>query len=79
MSRQEKYEVFEALPVATPDEVRGLRVAMGMTQTELARNMGVTEFSVWRWENGKRPITEAHTKLLRRIADDKLYRPTPTK
>jgi len=49
---------FEPLPIATPDEVRALREQMGMTQEELAREMGVTEFTVWRWENGKRPITE---------------------
>jgi len=63
---------FEPLPIATPDEVRALREQMGMTQEELAREMGVTEFTVWRWENGKRPITETKTALLRRIAKERV-------
>lgn len=71
----QEYEVFEALSVATPDEVRSIRAQLGLTQVELARDMGVTEYSVWRWENGKRPITQAHTKLLRRIADEFPGRP----
>lgn len=63
--------VFEPMPVATADEVRSLRLAMGMTQEELAGEMGVKEFSVWRWENNKRPMTVAMTKLLRSIAERK--------
>lgn len=68
-----EFRVFEPIPIATSEEVRSLRQMMGITQEELAKEMGVTEFSVWRWENGKRPITEAHTKLLRLIADERLY------
>lgn len=68
-----EHEVFEPLPQATPDEVRSLRHMMGLTQQQLAQELGVTEFSVWRWENNKRPITVAHTKLLRGLAEDRHY------
>jgi DNA-binding transcriptional regulator YiaG len=44
---------------------------MGLSQAELAAEMGVTEFSVWRWENNKRDITVAHTTLLRMIFDER--------
>jgi len=34
----------------------------GMTQTELARRLGVTPGLVWQWLNGRRPI--AATKVI---------------
>lgn len=55
---------------ASPHEVKLLRARMNMTQAELADELGVTEYSVWRWEHGKKPMTKAHTKHLRRIASD---------
>ena len=54
--------------VASPLEVKLLRQRLGMSQAELADELGVTEYSVWRWENAKRPVTKAHTRHLRRIA-----------
>lgn len=68
------HKIFEPVPIATAEEVRTLRDVMKMTQAELAAEMGVTEFSVWRWENNKRPITPAHTRLLRRLADERYYK-----
>lgn len=58
-------------PLASPAEVESKRVAMGMSQAELAGEMGVTEFSVWRWESGRRSITASHTQLLRMIFDER--------
>lgn len=58
-------------PIASAAEVHAKRDAMGMSQAELAAEMGVTEFSVWRWENNKRDITVAHTTLLRMIFDER--------
>ncbi|SHF32375.1 helix-turn-helix domain-containing protein [Thermomonas hydrothermalis] len=54
-------------PVATPEEVRIKRQQMGLLQRELADLLGVTEFSVYRWETGKRSITPAHTQRLREV------------
>lgn len=51
--------------IALPAEVQMIRDELGLTQKQLAERMGVTEFSVWRWESGKREITESHTILLR--------------
>lgn len=58
-------------PLASAAEVSSKREAMGLSQAELAAEMGVTEFSVWRWENSKRAITSAHTTLLRMIFDER--------
>lgn len=58
-------------PLASPAEVLSKREAMGLSQAELAAEMGVTEFSVWRWESGKRSITVAHTTLLRLIFEER--------
>lgn len=65
------FPVFEPLPIATPDEVRSLRTQMKVTQEQLGRDMGVTEFTVWRWENGKRPMTQGMTILLRKLARER--------
>lgn len=56
-------------PFASPTEVQTIRQVLNMTQKELAAEMGVTEFTVWRWEAGKRSITKASTNLLRSMYD----------
>lgn len=56
-----------APPLATQGEVFAKRTDMSLTQKELAAEMGVTEFSVWRWESGSRAITETHTRILRAL------------
>lgn len=51
----------------TPDEIRSLRHAAGLTQQALAARMGVQRLAVARWEAATRRITVSHAKLLRRI------------
>lgn len=65
------FPVFKPLPIATADEVRSLRQQMKMTQQQLGNEMGVTEFTVWRWENNKRPMTTGMTILLRKLARER--------
>lgn len=52
---------------ATPGEVVALRTKLDLTQTELAKKLGVSEFTVWRWENSKRRASRSHTIALRRL------------
>lgn len=40
-----------------------------MTQAEAANRVGVSNFIWWRWEAGKRPITEYYRDLIREIRD----------
>lgn len=40
----------------TADEFRTIRKAKGMTQTALAKAMGIGRQSVWNYETGKQPI-----------------------
>lgn len=58
----------------TPAEVKSMREMMQMTQPDLGAALGVTEFTVWRWENGKRSVTEAQSAALRALYEKK--RPT---
>jgi len=68
---------------ATHAEVRNLRQRMGLSQAELAELMGVTEYTVWRWEHGgnrasgrkdegKNRIGLPETKLLRKIYEERV-------
>lgn len=57
------------VPLAVPSEVVAIREQLGMTQKELGQAIGVSEFSVWRWESGTRNITPRHTAALRRLYD----------
>ena len=40
----------------TPDELKETRSRLGLTQTQLAQELGVTLNAVQRWEAGERPI-----------------------
>ncbi len=40
----------------TADEFRTIRKAKNMTQTALAKAMGISRQSVWNYETGKQPI-----------------------
>lgn len=43
-----------ALPTITPHEIRKIREELGMTRTEFAAELEVSENSVWGWEVGRR-------------------------
>lgn len=49
------------------NEVRFLRKNMGMTGTALSELMKIRKETLSRWENGERPISESHDRLLRLI------------
>lgn len=55
-------------------ELQRIRAEMGLTQTELADELGVHRVTVARWENGERGIPEPVARLLQRIRDDKKKR-----
>ena len=40
----------------TPLELTTTRTAMGLSQVDLAKALGVSRQIVWRWEQGKVPV-----------------------
>jgi len=51
----------------TPSAVKRLREQLGLTQPELAKEIGVHPITVSRWETGARSIPEPVAKLLQRM------------
>jgi transcriptional regulator with XRE-family HTH domain len=54
-----------------PEQLRRLRQKLGLTQEELALEVGVARNSVARWERGEMAISEPAARLIQRIADDR--------
>lgn len=52
----------------TGQEVRFIRMYLGVTGKHFARLMGVKPETVSRWENNKQQMSEGHERLLRYIA-----------
>ncbi|MCI0371432.1 MAG: helix-turn-helix domain-containing protein [candidate division NC10 bacterium] len=52
----------------TPAALRRIRRDLGLTQEQLAKELGVDRVSVARWETAARPISEPVARLVRRIA-----------
>lgn len=48
------------------NRIRKARMIAGVSQSELARLMGVAQVSVWKWETGK---TFPNVKRLKRLAE----------
>lgn len=40
------------VPELTPAELRARRLALGFSQPQLAKRLGVSTNTVWRWERG---------------------------
>lgn len=40
----------------TPAELRARRLALGLSQPQLAKQLGVSTNTVWRWESGEMRI-----------------------
>lgn len=59
--------------VATKDEIRSTRKLLLLSQEDFAALFGVTEYTVWRWENGRRGMNEEQTRMLRKIGDERLF------
>lgn len=61
----------------TGAEVKTLRVNLGMTQEDLAHELGVTVSTVNRWENGHTRPSRLATAGLDRLATDREVAPPP--
>jgi len=51
-----------------PKDLKRIRQKLGLTQKELAENLGVALVTVGRWEAGMRKISEPVARLIERIA-----------
>jgi len=63
-------------PMATarlvkPAEFVRIREALGLTQAELAEEIGVHRVTVARWETGDRNIPEPVARLVQRIREER--------
>lgn len=52
----------------SPAQVREHRLALGLTQAEMARALGLREECVWRWENGKKRPSKQSVHSIRMLA-----------
>lgn len=59
-------------------DVYKLRKRLGLTQSELADQLGSTARSVRRWENGKIPPTRPFVKQMRRLEAERFDDTAPT-
>lgn len=48
----------------TPDQLRRYRIAMDMTQEELAKKLGVDRMTILRYENGKTHIPKVSERYI---------------
>ena len=64
-----------SLPVPTPEEVRALRVAAGLTQADAAEVAGLAGWRQWAgWESGeRRPSAQSWELLLLRLGRHPRY------
>ena len=49
----------------TPEELRRIRAALGLSKREMARRIGVAPRTIARWEDGEHPIGLVYEKLIR--------------
>jgi len=62
------YAICKALGLLTPDEIRGVREKLDMTQAEFSRLTGFGEATISRWERGRLLQHRANDRYLRLIA-----------
>ena len=55
----------------TPTRLKQLRQRLGLTQTELAAQLGVTQNTVARWETSVRGIPEPTARLIELLVADR--------
>lgn len=58
----------------TGDEVRRLRVQLGLTQVQLAELVGVASNSIARWERDEMAVRESAARLMRLLAQQRRSR-----
>jgi transcriptional regulator with XRE-family HTH domain len=59
----------------TPLGLRRIRRALGLTQEELGKRIGVRRLAVTRWESGARGISEPIARLVQRVAAEARGKP----
>jgi transcriptional regulator with XRE-family HTH domain len=60
--------------LVTPKELQHIRAELGLTQGQLAEEVGVHRVSVTRWETGERAIPEPTARLIEKIRSEKKHR-----
>jgi len=60
-SKKEKKMAF------SPDEIKDLRKALGLTQMKFAKKLGTNQIRISRWEKGKESPSEFYQKKLYRL------------
>lgn len=53
----------------TPERIRKLREALGLTQKEMAEELGITRVTIARWETGTAKPKGLYLKALQGLAD----------
>lgn len=51
-------------------QVKELREKLSLSREQFARRLGISFFTVWRWENGKQKPSPMAEELLKRIMKD---------
>ena len=60
---------FEPRRQITAQEIKDLRKALGRTQEELARLIGATSMSVFRWETGRSAPIPSYQEKLKKLQE----------
>jgi len=50
-----------------PDSLKSLRERLGLTQVQLAKQLGVVSSTIAKWEQGVHPIPPIAAKFLRKL------------
>lgn len=53
-------EKVPLMPLPSPEEARKLRTQMGLTLEDAADEIGVSKYTVMRWEHGGKPTPKHH-------------------
>jgi putative zinc finger/helix-turn-helix YgiT family protein len=61
--------ICKALGLLTPEEIRGIRDRLGMTQAEISKLTGIGEATISRWERGRLLQNRANDRYLRLVAE----------
>lgn len=63
-------EVRQAKKLPSPQTARMIRIAAGVTQERLARELGVHRMTIQRWETGERRPSGVHRATYAQLLDE---------